>query len=73
MVAEANCILLPRIVRSFGGNISVRQCLRLSFATWSAVRLTVKVNLLLLISREPRSDFAYWPGRRVLAPLDALA
>jgi hypothetical protein len=29
--------------------------------------------LFLLISREPRPDFAHWPGRRVLAALDALA
>ena len=27
----------------------------------------------LLISREPRPDFGYWPGRRVLAGLDAVA
>ena len=29
--------------------------------------------MLLLISREPRPDFGHWPGRRVLAALDALA
>jgi hypothetical protein len=29
--------------------------------------------VFLLIYREPRADFAYWPGRRVLAGLDALA
>ena len=29
--------------------------------------------MFLLISREPHPDFAYWPGRRVLAALDALA
>jgi hypothetical protein len=27
----------------------------------------------LLISREARPDFGYWPGRRVLAGLDAVA
>jgi hypothetical protein len=32
-----------------------------------------EVTLFLLISREPRPDFAHWPGRRVLAALDALA
>jgi hypothetical protein len=29
--------------------------------------------VFLLISREPRPEFAYWPGRRVLAALDAVA
>ena len=31
-----------------------------------------EVNVFLLISREPRPEFAYWPGRRVLAALDAM-
>ena len=29
--------------------------------------------VLLLIPREPRPDFGYWPGRRALASLDAVA
>jgi hypothetical protein len=29
--------------------------------------------MLMLITREPRPDFAHWPGRRLLAAFDALA
>lgn len=29
--------------------------------------------MLMLITREPRPDFVYWPGRRPLAAFDALA
>jgi hypothetical protein len=32
-----------------------------------------EVKVFVLISRKPRPDFASWPGRRVLAVLDAVA
>lgn len=32
-----------------------------------------EAELFLLIPREPSPDFVYWPGRRALAALDAVA